>query len=214
MTTKKVLLFSFFFFFFFFFFFYFFHKRKKRKRKAFSQSVPRSTMSTPPPPALGGVWVGNQDAQCRLQEGNDVAAPTAPSPDLVKRKGFSPASLSPSSKTRPTPPHDHRHGHHHGATCTSSHRETVADRATKAPPAHHCTPPRPERAAASGAIATATAVATSGARTKATRAQLRPSTGRNRTRPTGSRRHLHGRRPTVGHKHSREHLRPPGRRCR
>jgi hypothetical protein len=68
--------------------------------------------------------------------------------------------LSPSSKTRPTPPHDHLHGHHHDATCTSSHRETVADRATKAPPSHHCTPPRPEpRAAASGAIATATAVA-------------------------------------------------------
>jgi hypothetical protein len=123
--------------------------------------------------------------------------------------------LSPSSKTRSTPPHDHRHGHHHGATCTSSHREAVADRATKAPPAHHCTPPRPEpRAAASGAIATATAVATSGARTKATRAQLRPTTGRNRTRPTGSRRHLHGWRPTVGHKRRREHLRPPGHRCR
>jgi hypothetical protein len=59
-----------------------FTKGKKRKRKASSQSVPRSTMSTTPPPALGGARVGNQDARCRLQEGNDAAAPTAPSPDF------------------------------------------------------------------------------------------------------------------------------------
>jgi hypothetical protein len=48
-----------------------------------------------PPPtlsALGRARVGNRDARCRLQEGNDAAAPTTPSPDRVRRKGFSPAS--------------------------------------------------------------------------------------------------------------------------
>jgi hypothetical protein len=195
-----------------FLFFFFFHKGKKRKRKASSQSVPRSTMSTTTPPALGGARVGNQDARCHLQEGNDAAAPTTSSSDRVKRKGFSPASLSPSSETWSTPPHNYRQGHHHDAAGKSSHRETMGDRATKGTAgtslhttqtgttrhglrgnncSHRCRRGSSRR----GQLAKAD---TPGARTKATRAQLRPSTGRNWTRPTGSRRRLHGRRPTSG----------------
>jgi hypothetical protein len=70
------------------FFFFFFHKGKKRKIKASSQSVPRSTMSMTTPLALGGAWVGNQDARCRLQKGNDAAAPTTPSLTESRGKRF------------------------------------------------------------------------------------------------------------------------------
>jgi hypothetical protein len=49
------------------------------------------------PSALGRARVGNRDARCRLQQGNDAVAPTTLSPNRVRRKGFSPASLPPSS---------------------------------------------------------------------------------------------------------------------
>jgi hypothetical protein len=74
--------------------------------------------------ALGRARVGNRDARCRLQEGNDAAAPKTPSPDRVKRKGFSPASSPPSSAK----------GRLHQTTPPWRYRGATARLPPKAPP--------------------------------------------------------------------------------
>jgi hypothetical protein len=117
-------------------------KERKRREKTEEENIlterpppkHQDDENTTPSPTHNRAKVSGRDADVAFKKGMAPAAPPTPSPDSVKRIGFSLASSLPSSENgrrhQPRllgvveePPHYCRQGHHHDAEGAHSHKD-------------------------------------------------------------------------------------------